>query len=95
MNMSIWKARIDSALSGIGRDLDRMAREARQILEGLDSTERIVLLGLMLIGILFLMLHYFRGRGEAEDGVGQFVGVLFMLTALAAGAGWTVAGYTA
>ncbi|MEQ9505992.1 MAG: hypothetical protein RLO80_06945 [Hyphomonas sp.] len=95
MSTGIWKARLDSTLSGMERDLDEMARQARLFLERLDSTERIVLLGLMLIGVLFFLLHHFKGSDESQNQVGQFVGVLFAMVTVAAVAGWTVADYTA
>ncbi len=95
MSTSIWKARLESALSGIERDLDDMVRQAKLFLERLDSTERIVLLGLMLIGFLFVLLHQFKSGDESQNEVVRFVGLMFAMTALAAAAGWTIGGQAA
>jgi hypothetical protein len=95
MSINIWKARLDSVLSGIGRDLDDMVRQSKLFLERLDSTERIVLLGLMLIGFLFVLLHQFNRSDENQNAVGRFVGLLFAMVTLAAAAGWTIADHTA
>lgn len=90
-----WKARIDSALSGIGRDIDEMVRRGRQFVEGLETTERLVLLGLVMIGLFYLMLGHFRGGNEEDKAGGRFIGILFVTVAAAAGLGWMASGYTA
>ena len=95
MSTDIWKARLDSALSGMRRDLDDMVRQSRQFLERLDSTERVVLLGLLLIGVLFLLLHHFNSSDDNQNSTGRFVGMLFVMVTVAAGAGWMIADHTA
>lgn len=90
-----WKARIDSALSGIGRDLDDMVRRGRLFLQGLDTAEQLVLMGLVMIGLFYLLLGYFRAGNEDEKAAGQFMGIMFMTVAAAAGLGWIASGYSA
>lgn len=51
MLADIGKERIESALSGVGRDLDDMVGQGKRFVEGLDTTEQLVLVGLVLIGL--------------------------------------------
>ncbi len=89
-----WKARIDSALSGIGRDLKDMARQGWQFFERLETTEQLVLLGLIMIGLFYLLLGHFKASDEEERAAGQFMGTMFMTVAAAACLGWVASGYT-
>lgn len=94
MFIDIWKARIDSALSGMGRDIDQMVRQGRHFLQGLETTEQLVLMGLLMIGLFYLLLGHTRGGDEEEKAGGRFVGILFMTVAMAACLGWMASGYT-
>jgi hypothetical protein len=89
-----WKARIDSALSGIGRDMKDMARQGWQFLESLETTEQLVLLGLVMIGLFYLLMGHFKGGNEEEKAGGRFMGIMFMTVAAAATLGWVASGYT-
>jgi hypothetical protein len=95
MAQAIWKTQVETALHFIARDLAGMEREARQFLAGLNTTERLVLTGLLMIGLFFLLLSQFQKRDGAENGEGKFAGFLFLLVAVAAGAGWMISGDTA
>jgi len=90
-----WKARVDSALSGVGRDLDEMVHKAKVFVAGLDTTEKLVLIGLVLIGLFYLLLHHVQSREDGESQGGRFVGLLFVMVAIAAGFGWTVSDHSA
>ena len=83
-----WKARVDSALSGVGRDLNEMVHKAKAFVSGLDTTEKLILLGLVLIGFFYLLLHHFQSREDGEKAGGRFVGLMFVMMAVAAGFGW-------
>jgi len=83
-----WKARIESALSGVGRDLNDLLAHAARFVVGLSTTEQLVLTGLVLIGFLYLMFGHFRGGDEDEKAGGRFVGIMFVMVAMAAGLGW-------
>ena len=83
-----WKARIDSALSDVERDLNNMVRQAARFVEGLETTERLVLLCLVTFGMFYLMVGHFRGKTEDERAGGRFIGVMFMAVAAAASLGW-------
>jgi len=95
MAQAIWKIRFDTVIQGIGRDLAAMAHDAKLFLTGLSTTERLVLTGLLMIGLFFLLLSQFQKRDGAEHGEGKFAGFLFLLVAAAAGAGWMISGDTA
>jgi|JI10StandDraft_1071094.scaffolds.fasta_scaffold363747_2 hypothetical protein len=95
MSDVMWKARAESALSGVGRDVNELARQAKAYLAGLDTTERLVLLGLVAIGLFYFVLVYFQRREDEEKAGGHFMGLMFVLVALAAGAGWTISGLSA
>jgi hypothetical protein len=90
-----WKARIESALSGVGRDLDVMVTQGRRFVEGLNTTEQLVLTGLALIGLFYLVFGHFKGGDEHEKAGGRFVGIMFMIVAMAAGLGWMASDYAA
>ena len=83
-----WKARIESARSGVGRDLNDMVSQGSRFVEGLDTNGQIVLLSLVLIGLFYLVFGHFQGGDEAERAGGRFVGMMFMMVAMAAGLGW-------
>ncbi len=89
-----WKARIDSALSGMGRDLSDMAHRGRQFFESLETTEQLVLLGLVTMGLFYLLVGQFKGGNEEEQAGGRFMGIMFMTVAAAATLGWVASGYT-
>lgn len=88
-----WKARIGSALSGAGRDLNDMVSQAIRFVEGLDTNGRIVLLGLVLIGLFYLVSGHFQGGDEDKRAGGRFVGITFIIVAMAAGLGWMASDY--
>lgn len=92
MAQAIWKTQVETAMHDIGRDLAAMTREAKHFLAGLSTTERLVLTGLLMIGLFFLLLSQFQKRDGAEHGEGQFAGLLFLLVAAATGAGWMMSG---
>jgi hypothetical protein len=83
-----WKARIESALSGVGRDLNDMVSQGSRFFEGLDTNGQIVLLSLVLIGLFYLVFGHFQGGDEDKRAGGRFVGIMFMMVAMAAGLGW-------
>lgn len=89
-----WKARIESALSGVGRDLHNMVRRFAQYLEGLQTSEKLVLAGVLMMGMFFLLLHHFQGRREGEEASVRFVGSMFLFVAVAAVFGWMASGQT-
>jgi hypothetical protein len=95
MAQATWKTQVEAAIRDVGRDLAGMTLEAKHFLAGLSTTERLVLTGLLLIGLIFLLLSQFRKRDGAEHGEGQFAGFLFLFVAAAAGAGWMMSGHTA
>jgi hypothetical protein len=95
MAQATWKTQVEAAIHDVGRDLAEMTREAKHFLASLSTTERLVLTGLLMIGLIFLLLSQFRKRDGAEHGEGQFAGFLFLFVAAAAGAGWMMAGHTA
>ncbi len=91
---SNWKARIDSALSDVERDLNNMVRQGTQFVQGLETTERLVLLCLVTFGLFYLMVGHFRGKTEDERAGGRFIGVMFMTVAAAASLGWMASSTT-
>ena len=93
MLADIGKARIDSALSGVGRDLDDMVGQGRRFVEGLNTTEQLVLMGLVLIGLFYLVFGHFLSGSEDERAGDRFVGTMFMMVAMAAGLGWLASDY--
>jgi hypothetical protein len=95
MAQATWKTQVEAAIHDVGRDLAEMTREAKHFLASLSTTERLVLTGLLMIGLICLLLSQFRKRDGAEHGEGQFAGFLFLFVAAAAGAGWMMAGHTA
>lgn len=95
MVSAMWKVRLDAVRDAAVRDASDMARQTRQFIAGLDTSERLVLLGLGLIGALYLLLNHFQGRDEGEPANGRFVGLMFVMTAIAAGFGWTISGHNA
>ncbi len=90
-----WKARIDSALSDVERDLNSMVRQGTQFVQGLETTERLVLLCLVTFGMFYLLAGHFGGRTEDERAGGRFIGVMFMTVAAAASLGWIASSITA
>lgn len=95
MAHAISRTQVETAIQNVGRDLAGMTLEAKHFLAGLSTTERLVLTGLLTIGLIFLLLSQFRKRDGAEHGEGQFAGFLFLFVAAAAGAGWMMSGHTA
>jgi len=95
MAQATWKTQVEAAIHDVGRDLAEMTREAKHFVASLSTTERLVLTGLLMIGLIFLLLSQFRKRDGAEHGEGQFAGFLFLFVAAAAGAGWMMSGNTA
>jgi hypothetical protein len=95
MLADIGKERIESALSGVGRDLDDMVGQGKRFMEGLDTTEQLVLVGLVLIGLFYLVFGHFQGDDPDEKAGGRFVGIMFMMVAMAAGLGWMASDYAA
>lgn len=95
MLADIGKERIESALSGVGRDLDDLVGQGKRFVEGLDTTEQLVLMGLVLIGLFYLVFGHFQGGSEDERAGGRFVGIMFMMVAMAAGLGWLASDYAA
>jgi len=83
-----WKARIESALSGVERDLNDMVSQTIRFVEGLDMAGQIVLLGPFLIGLFYLVFGHFQSGDEDKRAGGRFVGIMFMMVAMAAGLGW-------
>lgn len=83
-----WKARIDSALSDAGRDLKDMVRQGMQCVQGLETTEQLILLCLVTFGMFYLLVWHFRGRTGDEHAGGRFIGIMFMTLAAAASLGW-------
>lgn len=90
----IWTARIESVLSGVGRDLHDIVRHFTQDLERLQTTQKLVLAGLVIVGLFFVLLRHFRGQQEGESAGVQFVGLMFVCVTLAAGLGWLAGGQT-
>lgn len=95
MILAVWKVRLDAAWSTAARDASEMARQLRQFMASLDTTERMVLIGLALIGALYLLLDQFHGGEDAKPANGRFAGIMFALTAIAAGLGWAISGRNA
>ena len=89
----MWKVRLDAALSAAARDVGDMTRQARVFIASLDTAERLVLIGLALIGALYLLLDQFDKDTKLANG--RFVGILFALTAIATGLGWAISGRSA
>jgi hypothetical protein len=88
-----WKARIESALSGVRRGLNDMVSQGGRFVEGLDKAGQIVLLGLVLIGMFYLVFGHSQGGDEDERAGGRFVGIMFMIVTMAAGLGWMASDY--
>ncbi|MBA3069439.1 MAG: hypothetical protein FP825_13285 [Hyphomonas sp.] len=95
MDAGIWKDRIDSTLTRVERDLGDIAAGARHYFARLDTAERMVFLGLLVIGLFYLLLRHFQRPEDGEETDGQFAGFLFVIVAVAAGFGWMVSGQTA
>jgi len=91
----MWKLRLDAALSAAARDVGDMTRQARVFIASLDTAERLVLIGLALIGTLYLLLDPFHADKDTKPANGRFVGILFALTAIATGLGWAMSGRSA
>ncbi|HAY08254.1 MAG TPA: hypothetical protein DCY26_16575 [Hyphomonas sp.] len=91
MEGGLWKARIESALASIGRDIGDMYRQATSFLGHLSMSERLVLIGLALMGTLYLLISHIARRRKGEAAESRFVGILFGIVAIAAGAGWLIA----
>jgi hypothetical protein len=83
-----WKARFDAILAGFDRDLARMGREVDHFLSVLDTTERLVLLGLAFIGLFYLLIRNFQRRSSDEEASGRFAGLLLVVLTFAVGLGW-------
>lgn len=94
MEGGLWKARLDSALSNAGRDIGDMYRQVTAYTGNLSATERLILLGLAMLGIFYLVLSHLARRRKGESADGRFVGLLLVMMALAAGAGWLVSSGT-
>lgn len=92
---AIWKVRLDAACSVVARDASDMARQMRHFIASLDTTERMVLIGLALIGAFYLLLDQFHAGDDARPANGRFAGIMFALTAIAAGLGWAISGRNA
>lgn len=88
-----WKARIESALSDSGRDLNDMVSQAIRFVEGLDKAGQIVLFGLVLIGLFYFLFGLFEGGDEDKKAGGRCIGIMFMMVAMAAGLGWMASDY--
>ncbi len=91
MEGGLWKARIESALASIGRDIGDMHRQMTAYLGHLSTTERMVLIGLALMGTLYLLISHIARQRNGEAAESRFVGILFAFVAMAAGAGWLIA----
>ncbi len=95
MDGEIWTSRLDSALARAARELADLAGQARRFVAGLDLTEQLVLLGLVMIGLFYLVLTHLQASEDGQKAGGRFAGVLFVLLAVAAGFGWRVSEGTA
>lgn len=91
MEGGLWKARIESALWNIGRDIGDMYRQVVAFLGQLSTMERLILIGLALMGTLYLLISHVARRRRGEAAESRFVGILFVFVAIAAGAGWLIA----
>jgi hypothetical protein len=88
MRIASWKVQFDSVLAGVSRDMQSMSRDAREYLSQLDTTERLILLGLAFIGLFYLLIRHFRTRTEGEEAEQKSAGLLFVIVAFAVGFGW-------
>lgn len=95
MDGANWTSRIDSALAKAARDLADIAGQARRFVAGLDLTEQLVLLGLLMIGLFYLLLTHFQASEDGQKAGSQFAGFLFASVAVAACFGWMVSDGTA
>lgn len=95
MSDVMWNVRMESVLSDIGRTLGEFTRETGRFLASLDTTEKLVLLALALIGLFYVVLHHFQRREDESHAGGQFAGMMFVMASLAAGVGWTLSNHTA
>lgn len=86
MEGGLWKARIESALASIGRDIGDMYRQMTTYLGHLSTTERLVLLGLALMGTFYLIFSHLARRKTDEAAESRFVGILFVFAVSATGA---------
>lgn len=91
MDGGLWKARLEAALWSIGRDIGDMNRQMNAALAQLSLTERLILIGVALMGILYLAVSHVARRRKGEAAESRFLGILFFLVASAAGAGWMMA----
>jgi hypothetical protein len=88
-----WKSQMDAALAGVNRDLHSMGRDVKQYIAALDTTERLVLLGLAFIGLFYLLIRHFRNRTEGEQAEQKFAGLLFVIVAFGVGLVWIGSGH--
>jgi hypothetical protein len=92
MGGGLWKARLESALANAGRDISDMYRQMTAYIGNLSATERLVLLGLAMIGLFYLLFSHLSRRRNGDSPEGRFAGILFIMVALAALAGWMMSG---
>lgn len=95
MNGVSSTARINSALSDLRHELGDLFRQVKVFVVGLDTAEQMVLLGLMMIGLFYLVLSHFQRRDDTERAGAHFAGLIFVMVAVAAGFGWTVSSHSA
>ena len=86
MEGGLWKARIESALASMGRDIGDMYRQMTAYLGHLSMTERLVLLGLALMGVFYLLFSHLARRKRGEAAESRFLGILFVFAVSATGA---------
>lgn len=86
--------RINSALSDLRHELGALFRQVKAYIVGLDTAEQMVLLGLLMIGLFYLVLNHFQRREDTERAGARFAGLIFVMVAVAAGFGLTVSGHT-
>ncbi len=90
MSNGVWKAKLDSMLHAVSRDLGDIWLELKYVFASLDTAERIVLLCLVAIGSFYLLLGHFQRGSSGDDSTVRFAGLMFGAVVLLASAGWMV-----
>jgi NhaP-type Na+/H+ or K+/H+ antiporter len=91
MSVGQLRADLDAALAGLERDFGRVAREMEQFFSVLGTTEKLVLVGLTLLGLFYLLIRNVQRRRSEEQAEQRFVGLLLVVLTFAVGLGWIVA----
>jgi protein-S-isoprenylcysteine O-methyltransferase Ste14 len=81
---------MDAMLHTASRGLGDFWREMKTLFAGLDATERMVVVCLVVIGVFYVLLGYFQRGSSGNDSTVRFAGLMFASVVLLAGAGWMV-----